>query len=36
MAKTWPLYGPNNLTLNRILLFDMHDSPVKISAISGI
>ena len=30
MAQTWPSYDPNNLTLNGILLFGMHDSPVKI------
>ena len=36
MAQTWPLYGPNNLMLKCIPLFGMHDSPVKIVAISGI
>ena len=36
MAKMRPLYGPNNLTFNGILLFGLHDSPVKILAISGI
>ena len=36
MDKTWPLYGPNNFTINGILLFNMHYSPVKIWAISGI
>ena len=25
-----PLYSPNNLTLNGIVLFGLHDSPVKI------
>ena len=36
MDQTWPLYGPNNFTINGILLFNMHYSPVKIWAISGI
>ena len=25
-----PSYGPNNLTLNGIVLFGLHDAPVKI------
>ena len=33
MAQTWPLYGPNNLTLNDFLLYGLPDSPVKILAI---
>ena len=36
MAQTWLLYGWNNMTLNGILLFVLHDSPVKIWGISGI
>ena len=31
-----PLYGPNHLTLNGIVLFGLHDYPVKILAIFGI
>ena len=34
MAQTWLLYGRNNLTLISILLFGLHDSTVKIWAIS--
>ena len=29
MAKTWPIYGSNNLILTYILLLGMHDSSVK-------
>ena len=36
MAKTLPQYGPNNWTLENILLFGVHDSSVKMVAISGI
>ena len=36
MSQTWPSYDPNNLTFNGILLFGLHDPPVKILTISGI
>ena len=35
-VKTLPHYGPNNLTLENILLFWLHDSSVKRLAISGL
>ena len=36
MAQTWPQYCPDNSTLNSIPLCALHDSSVKILAISGI
>ena len=36
MAQTWLLYGRNNLTLIGILPFGLHNSTVKIGAISVI
>ena len=35
MAQTWPLYGPNNLIFNGILLFGLHDSQVKFEVLQA-